>query len=118
MCRLTAHACPPGDFWADSQNFAEASQFNREKSYDSIHIITGHYARIKNIKNNSPYLKFPLQIEIFTLLAHILPFAKKKHFNSSLPGLFHEPKSPPLTLRTVCTFPRLIFLSFSLLSQA
>ena len=29
-------------------------------------------------------------------LVHLLPFAKKKHFNSSLPGLFHEPESPPL----------------------
>ena len=25
MCRLAAHACPPGGFWADSQNFAEVS---------------------------------------------------------------------------------------------
>ena len=59
------------------------------------------------MENNSPYLNFPLQIEILTLLAHLLPFAKKKHFNSSLPGLFHEPESPPLTLSTVCTFPKL-----------
>jgi len=30
MCRLAAHACTPGGFWADSQNSVEASQFNRE----------------------------------------------------------------------------------------
>ena len=118
MCRLAAHACPSGGFLTDSQNFAEASWFNRDQSYNSIHIITGHYARIKNIKNNSPYLNFPLQIEILTLLAHLPPFAKRKHFNSSLPGLFHEPDSPLLTLWTVCTLPRWIFPPFSLLSQA
>jgi len=60
---------------------------------------------IKNTRKQLPLHGILAPIEILTLLAHLLPFAKKKHFNSSLLGLFHEPESPPLTLRIVCTFP-------------
>ena len=42
MCRLVAHACPPGGFWADSQNFTKIAQFNRE--FHAVQFISIHYS--------------------------------------------------------------------------
>ena len=105
MCRLAAHTCPPGGFWARTQNFREtASEWKGKLMHSNKHHITNR-TQSKNIISSSPNLEFlarprildvsPIQKASLTLSCASTMFSSHSTLLQSV-SLFWNPSIRPL----------------------